>query len=187
MMTMNSDLALVDLHKLDFFFAIQKPDVRVATIKAYHTHWSLSDGKTTHEIELIDCNLYLHDDKYSRLLNPPQKTLVNDNLTRLLNKKLSFLCPYKMDHMRVQGGYGSQDFDYVKIAVYGCDIGDECMNDEEISKTTINFLSLRALPSLIDDENKKGDQDDVIVYSTDLSYFKFIDPTRSQASNIFFA
>ena len=34
MMTMANDDRLIDLYKMDFFFAIEKPDPKMATVKA---------------------------------------------------------------------------------------------------------------------------------------------------------
>ena len=40
---------------------------------------------------------------------------------------------------------------------------------------------------MIDDEHDHGrEDDDIVTYSTDFSYFKFIDPYRTQATNMFY-
>ena len=83
--------------------------------------------------------------------------------------------------MVVRGGLGSENFDYVKISVEGCDLGPECLNDSALGSTTVNFLTLKSQPSLLDD-----DVSELVSYNTDLTYFKFIDPTRTQATNLFF-
>ena len=54
--------------------------------------------------------------------------------------------------MSVQGNFGSEKFNYVKVEVEGCDLGeDECMPDEELIYQSFNFVNLRGYPSLLGD------------------------------------
>ena len=55
------------------------------------------------------------------------------------------------------------------------------MPDDELIKKTMNFYQLRANPSLDD-----VDSNDVIRYTPDLSYVKYVDPQIEQQTNIFF-
>lgn len=64
----------------------------------------------------------------------------------------------------------------------GCDLGPEkCLSDDKLASKSFNFVNLRSFPSLIGD-----DIESVISYTQDFTYFKFIDPTRFQGTNLFF-
>ena len=69
--------------------------------------------------------------------------------------------------MVVTGHIGSQQFQYVKIGVEGCTLGDECLPAEEISKQSFNFFSLNAWPNLLGENIDK-----VVTITTDMSYYK---------------
>lgn len=43
-----------------------------------------------------------------------------------------WLCPDMLNSLEVRGGYSEAHYDYVSIIVAGCNLGDECMSDEEI-------------------------------------------------------
>ena len=83
--------------------------------------------------------------------------------------------------MILQGTYGSETFSYIKLTVTGCDLGaDKCVSDNELKDVSINFISLNSNPSLL------GDSEEVVTYSMDYTYYKYIDPQRIQTTNIFF-
>ena len=72
-----------------------------------------------------------------------------ENLDKL---RKDFLCPVGLDVMSVQGNFGSEKFNYVKVEVEGCDLGEgECMSDEELIYQSFNFVNLRGYPSLLGD------------------------------------
>ena len=62
-----------------------------------------------------------------------------------------FLCPANLESMPLRGNFGSKYFDYVKLKVEGCDLGAECLPDDELQDKTINFVSLSAHPNLLGD------------------------------------
>ena len=90
-----------------------------------------------------------------------------------------FLCPVGVKQLKLNGNIGSPEFNYVEIKMLGCNETD-CLPDKDIIKTNINFSTLKATPSLI-----QGEQD-VIKYSQDFTFFKYLDPKRTQASNFFY-
>lgn len=76
--------------------------------------------------------------------------------TKLLVKSIqntrrntSFLCPINLESLVVRGHYGATHFDYIRIGVRGCDMGDECFTDQQLMKKAINYLSMKAHPSLL--------------------------------------
>ena len=71
----------------------------------------------------------------------------------------------------MQGLFGSFNFEYVKIAIRGCDLGSECFDDKDVMEKAINYISMKAHPSLLSD-----DLNDVITYTPDETYYKFLDP-----------
>ena len=83
-----------------------------------------------------------------------------------------FLCPIGLKNLKINGNIGSTDFNYVEIKMLGCN-ETVCLPDKDILKTSINFVQLKASPSLIQGE------EDVVTYTQDFSFFKFLDSTRS--------
>ena len=77
-----------------------------------------------------------------------------------MNTKFGYLCPINIEEMSVQGQFGSSIFNYVRISLEGCDLGDECLPDEEVSGTYFGFVHLRAHPSLLG-----ADEESVVSYS----------------------
>lgn len=91
-----------------------------------------------------------------------------------------FLCPTNIDKLVIRGSFGAKNFDYIKIAVEGCLLGDQCISDEELLEKTINFVTVSSVPELLG-----SDPDNVVTYRSDETYFKYIDPQITQHSNIF--
>ena len=56
------------------------------------------------------------------------------------------------------------------------------MPDDEIINKSLNFFQLRANPNLYNTEAGK-----IIDYSPDLTYVKFVDPSATQETNVFFS
>ena len=81
--------------------------------------------------------------------------------------------------MKIGGNIGSENFNYVKIELLGCKVED-CFPDKDIIKTSVNFVGLAAAPSLMTGE------EDVVTYTQDFTFFKMLDPNRTQSSNFFF-
>ena len=119
---------------------------------------------------MISCDEYLEGGEHTSV-NLSNKQVLVDNIQLDRKRGVQFLCPYVPDSLRVRGHFGSSNFDYVKLKIEGCDLGEECFSDEEISGIAINFASSRAHPSLLGEN-----LDQVVSYNVDYSYFKFIDP-----------
>ena len=98
-----------------------------------------------------------------------------EQLFRLKKGGLGYLCPIGVEKMSVQGNFGSESFNYVKIEVEGCDLGEaegDCMSDDELIFQSVNFVNLRAYPSLLG-----NNPDEIVAYSLDTTYFKMLDPS----------
>ena len=68
--------------------------------------------------------------------------------------------------MIVRGHFAAKYFDYVSIKVLGCELGaDLCLADDKIQKTSINFLEVKAHPSL-DGDDSSGIED-VVIHDVD--------------------
>ena len=107
-----------------------------------------------------------------------------DSLNLLRKGGTDFLCPINLDSLDLEGHYGSKMFTYFEIVVLGCNLDEgKCLPDTEIDHKEINFVSLKASPSLIDNENNT---DKVISYHQDFTYFREIDTSSDQRTNIFF-
>ena len=45
----------------------------------------------------------------------------------------TYLCPVGLESLKVRGDYGSENFDFVKISLKGCDLGpEECASEAEV-------------------------------------------------------
>ena len=71
----------------------------------------------------------------------------------------------------MKGEYGDERFDFVKIIVGGCELGDKCASEEEIMQQSYDFWTLRSLPNLL-----TNNRDDILYYYRDNSYYRFLDP-----------
>jgi len=81
--------------------------------------------------------------------------------------------------MIVRGYYGSEPFEYVKLQVTGCVLGDECASESEIRGKSFNFINLQVQPAFLERE-----EDQNYRISGDTTYLKYLDPAVTQASNI---
>ena len=61
----------------------------------------------------------------------------------------------------------SEKFDYVKIGLKGCDLGEDCLDDEALKKKGLNLYIMNQYANLID-----SDSDDVIESATDFTFYK---------------
>ena len=171
MTTMSQDDVLIDIWKMDYMFAIENIDPRVGRIKAQQVEWDFKEGrKTKTEIEMVDCTEYLEGGRLAHFELGKKKILV-DNISLGRKRDATFLCPYVETDLKVRGHFGSIRFDYVKLNIEGCNLGDLCFSDEVINGWTVNFMSSRAHPSLLGD-----DLGNVVTQNVDYSYFKHIDP-----------
>ena len=115
-------------------FAIENIDPRVGRIKVTKVSWDNRESETKKEkqvIEMIDCKEYQEGGKYASFDLKKKKTLIdNINVDRLQDS--TFLCPKiaENESLNVQGHFGSKMFQYVKLKIEGCDLGDKCFSDE---------------------------------------------------------
>lgn len=175
---------VIDLWQLDYMFAIENIDPRVGTIKAQQVSWVFTpeeDTRVRTEIELVNCNEYL---KGGRLADYDLKAkrFIIDGMNMNRRRDATFLCPYVPEGLKVRGHFSTERFDYVKINIVGCDPAvHDCLPEEEVNGTTVNYVSQIAHPSLLD-----NDIENVVQYNLDYSYFKIIEPEVTQSTNIFF-
>lgn len=50
---------------------------------------------------------------------------------------MKFLCVEDFDELK--GTFGLEVFQYVKVNVFGCDLGDACAPDSEVDATILNM------------------------------------------------
>ena len=94
-----------------------------------------------------------------------------------------FICP-NSDLMKLKGTYASDDFNYLEIEIFGCDLpGDACSDISELNNLPINLITMS---SHVDFEAKSGG-DDVISYGLDTSNFLIMDQTNMiKSMNLFY-
>lgn len=73
----------------------------------------------------------------------------------------------------MRGHYHAEYFNYVGVKVKGCQLGDECYEDERLNGHSINFLGVKAHPSL---DAGSESSNDVVSYTPDQTYFRYLDP-----------
>ena len=134
---------------------------------------------------MIPCKHYVNGGKYEYLLTPLQRSIVIKHAARL-EKDQEFLCPYGMDRLAIRGDFGYENFEYVKIEVFGCSLGAECFPDEQIRQASINLHRLEQHTTLINDNGESNDISNVIENETDVSFFKWLDPEHRQSTNVFY-
>ena len=150
-------------------FAIQIPDPKIGRIIANQVAWGREKDKVRTKIELVDCSTLLPEGKNAGKNN--NKFFSIEQLAKLGRGNIKFLCPIDIKQMKLGGNIGSREFNYVEIKLLGCN-ETVCVPEKDIMDTSINFVGLKAVPNLI-----QGEQD-VVKYTQDFTYFKFLDPTN---------
>ena len=64
----------------------------------------------------------------------------------------------------MRGHFHAEFFNYVGVKVKGCILGDECYEDELLYKHAVNFLGVKAHPSL---DSGAESIDDIVSYTPD--------------------
>ena len=110
-------------------FAVTKLDPRAGRVSAEQIYWGTGKTKRKERIELVDCK--------DLLPGGPSGTTQSNNLSLSIEKLAElgsdFLCPVGLETMSLKGYFGSEQFNYVKLKVEGCDLSEqECMTDEEL-------------------------------------------------------
>ena len=57
-----------------------------------------------------------------------------------------FLCPVGLQELNLQGGISSDNFEYVKIKVNGCQV-EPCKPKELIAEQTVSFAMIKTQPN----------------------------------------
>ena len=127
-------------------------------------------------IELVDCQ-DLYQSKERNEFTKSELTIL-DSLAFDRNGS-KFICPVMPETLIVRGHFKAEHFDYVSIYTEGCNMGIECFPLEDIRNFSMNFLSVKTLPSL--DQSS----DEVLTHTTDQTYYRFFDPELRQDTNIF--
>ena len=62
----------------------------------------------------------------------------------------------------MRGRFSSDYFDYMKIELVGCDLGDECYDDSQLARQQINFLTIKTHASVINNQEDDQEEKDFI-------------------------
>ena len=61
----------------------------------------------------------------------------------------SYLCPIIPDSWILGGHYGAENFKYIEVKYYGCNLGAEkCASNDEVNNSGVNYFGLTVLPVL---------------------------------------
>jgi hypothetical protein len=126
---------------------------------------------------MVDCASLKEDPNYEQMHISTKLLVESISNTK---KGTKFWCPKNLESLIVRGHYGAKYFDYARIVVKGCDLGQECYDDQKLMNQSINYIGMRAHPSLLSD-----DKNEVISYTPDQTFFKYLDPNNSQQTNIY--
>ena len=171
----------MDLWQLGFMFAIEDLDPKIGHISASYTRWNQDEGRIEKQIKMVSCSQLMEGGMYYQRTN--NKAFRVDNLLKG-RKDSAFLCPVELDSLELQGNFGADNFNFVKMRLHGCDnsnIDVECASDLEVSQTTFNFAMLSAIPNIL-----AADHTEIVSYSADLTHFYYLDPTHALDVNVFF-
>ena len=115
----------IDLWALNFMFAVESVDPRVARVTVSHVLWgpdknkddeetgeTLYEDKQYREVEMVDCISLKDDPDYENFHESTKLLIESIENTR---KNTSFLCPVNLESLVVRGHYGATEFDYVRI------------------------------------------------------------------------
>ena len=94
---------------LGFFFAIEKPDPKVGSVKAFRTTHGPNDSTDEDEINLIECDHYLDGGWFVNQITESQQSLLKSQVGSHIEKK-KFLCPQADQSLAIQGGPHSTEF-----------------------------------------------------------------------------
>ena len=95
----------------------------------------------------------------------------------------SYLCPVLTENTQISGSSHTEVFQHLTIKVLGCNLGEECMSDNELIKQRFNLQLVKAIPGLDNDHY----QDNTVIYMPDENRHRFLDPLVTQSSAISFA
>ena len=96
---------------------------------------------------MVDC-LELLDETDGTNYSNNEKFDIKKIIKSLNNK---FLCPKDLDALNLQGNYGDDIFDFIKVTIDGCQLNeDECQPEEAVEGTYFNFVMLTAFPNVED-------------------------------------
>ncbi len=160
MMTMaKEESEPIDLWARNYMFAIEDIDPRAGYIYADHIAWGpgkdkaktvkLYEDKDINKIEMVDCLSLLEDPDYESF-HISTKLLIET----VKNTKAGedYLCPVDLESLNIRGHWGTRYFEFVGIEVMGCRLGSECFDDQEVINNSLDFISMRAHPSLLADD-----------------------------------
>ena len=170
----------IDLWELGFTFAIENIDASLGTIYAQHVTWGLNQDRSQRvetPITLVDCKELLPGGAYENQSNSQIIDYANIYKGR---RQASFLCPTDIDQLYVQGNFGSDIFEYVKIAVKPCVEGN-CVAKEDFPDAGTSIVMTKAQPDIF-----SKDRETVINYSTEISDYYAIDPLTRQILTMYF-
>ena len=127
-------------------FAIEALDPKIGHLSVIH-----AKNRIKTPLKLIDCR-ELRDNINLR----GKKNYEHFNLEKLLKSKpgSNWLCPYGIESLNIRGSFGDDFFEYVRIRLSGCQLGDSCASEEELSEVKMNLAMHYQYPNILS-ENKK--------------------------------
>lgn len=81
----------------------------------------------------------------------------------------------------MRGSFGTENFDYIKIGILGCDLGEACAPEEDLYDISFNFVDLKAIPDLLSDGTAAYFQ-----FILNSGVYHFLNPDMEISENILF-
>lgn len=135
---------MIDLAALKYFFAVEYIEPKYGRLEVDYFYQALGEKKVPFHINMVDC----------ASLSPEQINNEAFDVKQFGDKK--WMCPDSTEHFKVRGSYGTKEFDYIKIAYVGCDLGEECASEEELYDVSFNYIDLKAFPDLLQEDHTKS-------------------------------
>ena len=74
--------------------------------------------------------------------------------------------------MEIEGEFHNDDFKFISIKLFGCDLDpQDCANDEEISKIIFNIVLEETTPNIM-----AKDREGLLMKSPDTRHFFYLNP-----------
>lgn len=126
-------------------FAVPMPDPRHAriTVEFVKQRPENSQLMTVAEVKMEDCRIVL-----TRAEFEAKKSVFNLNRLQRGNQDHVWLCPSSLENIELVGELGDTEFDYIKIALKGCD-QDDCASGAELISTSLALSHIEEYPDLL--------------------------------------
>ena len=127
-------------------FAISEIDPKVGILEAHYIQRQVTKKEIKVPIQLVKCEELLPGGRHEG-----QSNNVQFDINKVTDRyQGNYLCPLNISEVSLTGGFRSEQFNYFKISLKGCQLKDgSCLSDNEISEEQISFIMLKTTPNVL--------------------------------------